>query len=315
MSDDWYSLSDLPPGIVRVRVRWYGREFVAVRGVHPKTRRLCWYQWDKDGQEARTLPPRGESWTPEPDRWQPEHPDKFWAKGKPRPEPLPVLVHPHMVYVKQGFGAVDAAESLEREREIDAERDDTDGWWRDITNVRYEPRGSVTERMCEGRLLRALAHCGASFARFRLRQRVTANLLVAISQEFAELEHEAERLGWGRLDAFRPLRPDEDDFDEAMRWFVSINPPDERKTGRKLGFSRRQRVLLMRSLDYPLSFWDIGNELRTSKQNVMALYRVGIEACCRIANGRSAYPGQPGTDHMAALRERNRAFKRQAAEA
>lgn len=327
MPDLWYSLSDLPQVRAHVRVWWmvHGlpREIEVMRSWQP---RKGW-GWTTllDGVYAE-LPPRGRdksAWAPEPVCWQPASEAWIWPGDEPKPL-LPHLV-PRLEGVTAKMQAVSDAEAAEMAREMEADREtaraQADGhaktfevrWWVDSTNIRYEPAGEVSPKMAEGRVLRALAWCGAGKG-LTLRTTTVGSLLARMAEvasgeaALAEAEKSA-RLH--NLPRFQPLPRDHEDFPVAMNWFGSINPPENWGPRREAwALNRVQRVMLMRTLTIPLSWEDIGAVMHFSGPRARQLYVRGMEMCHRVANGGAAYPGRTVVDQIAALKERNREHRR-----
>ncbi len=317
--DRWYPISALPPGRVHVRVVWEARVFEAVRAINPATKKLGWCEYRQG--KIQWLPPTPKrkdlAWTPEPDRWQPLDPD---AWGLPLPEPLPVQVTPRMYSTRTRFAAVEEAEASELAREMERDREDAKSrreieaeveeadlrWWRDITNIRYEPAGEVTPRMAEGRLLRAVAVCGAG-QELTLPVHTPATVMSRLAQAAEAAQHDDTR--WhGRLE-FRPLPQDHDDFTTAMGWFTALNPPEASRR-KAWALNRAQLIILRRTLSIPRTWTDIASFHRISRTRVQEIYAAAIAAVTRVANGLPAFEGRARVDHMAALRERNRSYRR-----
>ena len=314
MSDDWYSITDLPVGSVSdAEVAWNGRVFRAHYLLNSKIKRMQWCEY-RNG-EICWLPPKKEAveWGLHPQRWRPMNPKWTWPNGIV-PEPLPVRIVPRMVYSRQSFDSVSdaeiAAERADMRHEAEARaRSGEPGeardvpWWRDSTRIRYLPAGEVTREMAEGRVMRALAHAGPSFERFKVHFRTTASWLEAISDERAAVEREAERIDLGKLPRLPSFPSDGRDFLEAMRWFTALGRPGAR-------LSRRQRILIAKSGDRVATWSEIGIVLGLKRQRVEQLYDSAIDACHRVANGGHAFKQE--TDQIEAVRERNRAHKRRA---
>ena len=319
--DRWYAMSALPPGRVHVRVVWEARVFEAARALHPKTNRMTWCEYK--GGEIHWLPPVPKrpdlAWrSSEPERWQPIDPAKW---NYPLPEPLPIQVTPRMYSAKTRFAAVDEAETAELAREMERDREDARArqdvereeeeeefrWWRDVTNIRYERPGEVTARMAEGRLLRAVAACDP-WHDLTLEERSPATVIARLAEAAARANEDDMR--WhGRLE-FKQLPCDHDDFPVAMSWFTALNPPSPKR--RKMwDLNRPQLIILRRTLSMPRTWTDIASFHRISRQRAKQIYEAAIAAVCRVANGGPAFVGRVQVDHMAALRERNRAYRRQ----
>jgi hypothetical protein len=160
--------------------------------------------------------------------------------------------------------------------------------------------------------MRALAHCGAGSDR-RLGQ-IRSNQ--ALAQVIADTADSAKAdVETSRLVRFQPLPRDHQDFDIAMSWVAALNPPELRRRGvQGYSLNRAQEALLLRSLDNPWSFRDIGEWFgfgeKVARQQAHRMYRAALASCCRVANGEPAYRQMQIADQIALLQERNRAFKR-----
>lgn len=290
--DLWYSPDDLPDGRLHVRCWWMAhgtpRLLDAVRVWMSREKSYQWYTQTNRG-DIVLIPPRGaegDAWGDEPVCWQPISDAWTWPNGA---EPVPVGVHvvPRMSSIGMRFSAVEDAAG-----EGDAESGDEAGpdvWWRDATQIRYERPGEMSPRMVEGRLMRALAHCGALNP--RLHVTTTATLMAALA-DHADLAARAAEAHFAR---FVPLPQDLQDFTTAMAWFAALNPPDARgPRWRPWSLNRRQRVLHYRSMNRPISFADIGHEISSADQKrrgrpitrhrVMQIYAEAIASAHRVAN-------------------------------
>lgn len=331
MPDLWYSLSDLPQVRAHVRTRWMAHgvphEIEPMRFWNQRTKSWGWVRLTADG-ELEHLPPKGRSkafWSPEPACWQPIDPATWvWPGGKV-PKPLAPHQVPRLEGVTTKMQAVSDAEAAEMAREMEADRETAraqgDGhkrtfevrWWVDSTNIRYEPAGEISPRMAEGRVLRALAWCGAGKG-LTVKSTTVGSLLARMAEvasgeaAAAEAERDA-RLH--NLPRFQPLPRDHEDFPVAMNWFGAINPPENWGPRREAwALNRVQRVMLMRTLTIPLSWEDIGAVMHFSGPRARQLYVRGMEMCHRVANGGAAYPGRKVVDQIAALKQRNREHRR-----
>jgi hypothetical protein len=66
------------------------------------------------------------------------------------------------------------------------------GWWRDATQIVYEQPPNMTLRMVEGRLMRAVACCGAAnFHQARLTTPIWEEIGLAAAAELARIENES----------------------------------------------------------------------------------------------------------------------------
>ena len=316
----WYRYSDLPPPYT-VMTRWQmaGRIFVGIRKRGERGKDLfC------DAVTGQVVSIEGY-----PELWQPLKPEAWSA---PLPAPVVASSAGIMTTERMKFGAVEAASSAELAREMERDRAHanssrkTDGfhgkpeqpearWWRDISNIKYEPKGEVSQRMAEARVMRALAWCGAGKP-MTVGGSPMTSLVREIGEEAARALAEIEQITPPDVaPRFRPLPLDHKDFDVAMGWFVALNPP-ELWNSRRLpwGLSRLQRVILWRSLATPLSFAEIAHECRwMDYQRAQQAYADGIDKVWRAANGKRVHKQLKVRDQIAALRERNRASKRRAA--
>lgn len=347
MTELFYRLSDLrPPLGVLVRVIWDGRPPVEMaRVAHPSTKRECWVYRDRDEGvvylplDARALVESqrrardvGEPWagwhtlkSDAPEMWAPRDPQR-WSLPLPEPVEVDFSAPVRMVAERVKFGAVEEAEAADLAREMENEREalraqgeradvsqiHVKQWWRDVSEIKYEPSGEVSLRFCEGRLMRALAWCGAEDGPGKMR--VNAGLLHEIGEAAARALAELEAKGLGDLPppSFKPLPQDRADFEVAMGWFAAINPPELWSRRRKpWSLSREQRVLLYRSRAVPLSYGEIGARLGwRGHQRAQQVFGEAVEGCWRAANGMPVLKTLKVKDQIAALRERNRAHRR-----
>ena len=347
MSPDWYSMVSLPEGRVIVRVWWIAfglpRLFTVARIWHPRTRSWSWVRLIKgdDGEEFGDLvpvPPKGRDragWHPEPTYWQPFDADK-WIWPSEAPKPLAAHLVPQLTTTDYLMREVDDAEWAEASREADRDREDARyrrseedslkaRWWTDINNIKYEPKGDVTARMAEGRVLRALAWCGAG--RGLTIKSMSLGSLLARMADAASIDAQTVKADNYALSLqyppFRPLPRDHDDLPVAMAWVAALNPPENwtdarRAPERSWDINRTQRVMLRRTLTIPLTWEHIGDLEGNPDKRISGIsatrcrqiYAKGMEACWRVANGESAYPGRKVVDQIEALRERNREHKR-----
>ncbi len=292
--DRWYTPGDIPAGRVHIDAWWmvHGvpKRLEVVRVWMPRDKAYQWYTQSRRG-DIVLVPPRGAEgsfWGEAPVCWQPLTEAWTWPNGV-EPEPAPVHSVPKAISIgRQSYAEVEEASG---ERDAGGRGDSADDvqWWRDATQIAYERPGAVSMRMAEGRLMRALAHCGAINP--RLHAVTTASLLADLA---AHADAEA-RVAAALVVRFQPMPKDHDDFLMAMAWFSSLNTAVAgRTTRRPWSLNRRQRVLHYRSMDQPLSFADIGHELSTpdqrrrgntlSRHRVMQIYWEGIEAVHRVAN-------------------------------
>lgn len=311
-NDDWYEIADLPPNMVLyVNLRWGWWDGAAARVRHPKTRQWGWAVIGED-REYHFLPPRGKAgstWPDAPSCWQPRDPDKFWVAGMRKPLPRKDQVLPQMATLKSRYDAV--AEAIEEERAAGLAHNsggDDRWWWPDGSVIRYERKREVSLRMAEGRVMRAVAHCGLR------KTKATPTERAVVAEELARLMQEMEQSDSRVIvERFKPLPQDHQDFDEAMSWFTALNPPELWHKRREPWTPNRfQWALFYRAIPVPLSWAEIGHELgKVRFSRAQQLYDEAIEACWRVANGRQAYKHLTVKDQIAALRERNRAYHQQ----
>jgi hypothetical protein len=323
-----------PPFRVRVRVFWRGREFEAARTTQPQSGRPCWATRDRETMEDIYLPPRGDArrdvplWGENPDWWQPLVPDKWKA---PLPPPLTASIRPaegtmaalsfrdadghrrytnvqHLIDVRPGrrrlgINMAMLSGGAEVNKESGAQ------WWRDPLAITYEPAGQVSNKMAEGRVMRAVAVSGATLERPASApdDRVLRDLDEAIKQATKEAE-DPRSDGMAR---FEPTNIDGDDWLIAMAWFAALNPPELRhKRSEPWALSREQKILVWRAMTPPLSFRQIGGLIKRHWTAGHQAYDHAITRVHRAANGRPAFGHISRRDPIAALQERNRAFKR-----
>mgnify|MGYP000022197331 CR=1 FL=1 len=319
MSDLWYRVTSQHPGpLVQVRAvvsmnagqrNSYDANIIVSRGKGPHAN--TWAQWIKN----KLVPlPANVVVT----LWQPQWPDKWQA---PLPEPI-ISARPQMWAERQSFGAVDDAEAAELAADMERDRqmardagsvlpDDSDVHeprpWRDASWIRYDLPGSITPKMAEARIMRAVALCGHGRG-LTLVSKTTSDVLAKLaakmeSQPYATNDYVA------RLQAFPQ---DHADFDTAMSWFVALAPrPITRmhEVHADWDFNQRQELLIYRAMDVPLSYEQIGNrvEFKMTKQGVRDLYERTMRVITKVANGVPVMLGDGKTqaEQLDALRERN----------
>lgn len=315
--DHWWHISAMRVPRRRHEVVWNGRIFKAIAFKDPKTQLTRWAT-DDLGAEPQLLPPKGQErrWGMQPEAWRP-------VPGDDWPEKLPsAMLSPKARFVTEKLKftlveeatAADLAREMEHGREVarayrgdDGEVDPKKQWWKDPYTIKYEPPGEVTEKMAEGRLMRAVAACDAR-AGLTLEARtagtVLADLATAADQAFRQFDATSD----GAV-RFRALPQDIHDFCEAMRWFAMLNPPKSwAETRKPWTFNKMQKVLHYRALPVPLNWREIGDRIDRTRPRATALYEEAVAMACQIANAPDR-----STAELEALRERNRAFKRGAA--
>lgn len=318
----YYKTEDMPPPYtVDVWVVWSGREFKARRGCDPKTKRDVWAEVKSTGlQVIKSIDDQFAPWL-----WRPQFPEKWVGQ---LPEPVTRSKSGIMKAETMRFQAVDDAtsEELARDMERDREAARVAGvssnfhvkqplpWWYIVNNIKHEGLGDVTKRNCEGRLMRALTFCGAKNG-FGI-------ALIPTAKAMAELAKAMEiALAAGvNLDSddesslrLRALPVDIEDFPTAMAWYCQLSPPEFWKEKRKAwALNRPQKVLLARSLASPPSYSDIAHEYNIGTgDEAKKMYDRAISQCLAAANGKRVHD-VPVVDQVAALQERNRAYRRTA---
>jgi hypothetical protein len=312
----WYRWEDMPPPYtVMTRWQWAGRIFVGIRSKHPKSGReiftdartservdLSRQKYDEDGSPY---------WVDlVPELWQPLKPELWRA---PLPAPVVLSTAGILATEQQSFNAAEAAREMEADRHhansVSRETpDDAKRWWRDISNIKYEPAGDVTLKMVEGRVMRALAFCGAGRGLTLTSVTACQVLAAAVEAHDKAVSDSVEAI----VNRLQPLPADHSDFETAMGWFVALNPPELwHKRRMAWALSKMQRVLLLRSFDVPLSYEAIGRECGwKGHQRATQVYAEAVDKCWRAANGMQVHKHLMVSDQIAALRERNRAAKR-----
>lgn len=311
MGEHFYALADMKPPVgVKVQVLWDGRLFVAARVAHPETKREAWLV--EHNRVPVFLPlsrakPIGKPWegwhtlSSAPQLWAPCN-AKTWRAPLPAPS-FEMTGDVRMWNAKQSFNAAEAAAEMEADRE-NASRETVvertservaQQWWRDHVLIKYEPRDSLTKRMAEGRIMRAIACCGVG--RGLTLENVTASAIVAAMAEAVEAA--AKDAVQDYAPRFEQLPQDRDDWLTAMQWFTAIDPPNGNWT-----LSRRQRVMLLRALPMPWSYDEIGDDYRISGERARQIYARALDRAYRMA----CQGVVPAIDRLEALRERNRRY-------
>jgi hypothetical protein len=305
-----------PPRLVRVRLEWQGRIMEAARVPHPRTKKIVWVMRRQDGSD-RYLPPKNaqkgpHAWSPEPDWWQPLHPEKWDA---PLPPPLPPL-EPYRIHDGKERMVTNIRGRPRRARQRGGDRDilpaDDKPWWWDATAIRYEPSGKIIRDMAEGRLMRALAVSGAGTA--------GASSPVENAVTFHDIATAATNVAMEALVSV-PVRDklalgplDNADWLTAMGWFAELNPPglavvsahDKWARGERW-LSEEQKILVWRARR--VSWRMIAEALAEPQTTVFDLGRRALERIEFIANSD---PQQfVLAKHIALVQQRNREFKRQ----
>lgn len=341
----WYRVSEVPPPyVIHVRIQCEGRVFIGARGLDPRSGGTVWIEVKR----RERVPVFHLDFTYA--LWQPLAPEKWQGQlGTPitdiQSSPAWDGIEQKVWSETMRFQAVEdaTAEELAREMEADRETARVQGsstasfarltretqWWRDITRIRYEAPPRIARQDAEARVLRAVAQSEA---------RAAPNMARGASQALASLVQQMDNKARGALDSnpvpnpvprFDPLPRDHEDFPVAMGWFTALNPVELRERGTPLGtLCPEQIVIAMRSLPVPLSFTEIGYELAgmgsgirslvgrkgqrkpVPRQDVRARYERAINMCHRAANGEQVHAQLKPADQIAALRERNRLYRK-----
>ena len=286
MSGAWYRFSAQPPPLmVRVRVQWEGREFIAARA------RLAngddaWAEYRPGSDRPRPVALKGA-----PDLWQPLNPDAWRLR---LPEPVTLAEAGRMSTERTRFALVDEAETADLAREMEADRAtanaaprasasrrDEEGVWRDIWRITYEPVGRITAKSKdpakatgEGRILRALCYDRLIKVGHRKTLKTSGSLLAEYGR--TPEAPSAEELTHDWRPPFQPDPSDISDYENVIA--PAIN---------EYGWStREEEILRMRALDPPYSFAWIGYQYGFSRQRARQIYRQAIENICDAANGK-----------------------------
>lgn len=287
-----------PPRRVHVRAQIGDKTLTAVRATDPRTGDDVWLEVCGHGSTARY-----HRLSAPADRWQPLNADR-WQADLPR-----AIFTGAMHAEKMRFALVDEAEASDLAAEMERERvlsragrlQEASGereryrrevlWWRDQTRVTYEPRGSVTPRMAEGRAMRALI-CDRAIRMGFKPWRSNAAVLAAIKETRSELEGVAVH-DW--MPPVQPLPPDWRDYEEVMGWLVDAR------------ISRSDQTILIRRCQSPPWSWqEIADALRWKLRPTRARFDEMIADIVKAANRRS----RPAQVAIEELRKRNRSAKR-----
>lgn len=305
-SHAYYSVAACPPpaGVVVVVV-WDGRApFEAARTRDPATGAACWLTHDKGqpvllpytGRVKDTNRPwagwhtlRGRN----PELWRPTHPDK-WQLPLPDPawidpgEPAPA----RMWSASQRFSAVELAHEMERDREAaraegaEADEPPERQWWLDPHAVTYAPRGRVTMRAAEGRLMRAFAAewwVRVEWPRLKTSAQVLDNM--AKSLPLPPGEAAAQDPVIARPE---PTGRDQDDMLEALGWLRALPRSRARQPARgalQAKPSREESVLRLRAGSPARTWRRIGADIGRSGEAARGLYQHALAMVTEAANG------------------------------
>jgi hypothetical protein len=229
-----------------------------------------------------------------------------------------------MVSETTRFGAVAEAETADLVKEMEADRETARvqgetvthahvkpgaSWWNDPNAIKYQPEGEVTAHMAEGRMMRALAWADVGKG-LTLFSQTAGDVLASLA------EARDSAMSGGDPDPmarFQPLPQDHADFLVSMNWFVRLNPPERRhRKAKQWGLSLHQKVLAWTARPIPLSSGDMAALVGRSDSRMRQVREQAFEMLHRVANGLPARAGWPVVDQMAALKERNRAYRRTA---
>lgn len=156
------------------------------------------------------------------DCWRPIKPE---AWDEPLPEPIVTSSEGIMWWEMPSMTAVEMAEEMERLREDarngkgEPERRERQ-WWRIGSDVRYEPPGSITRHMAEGRIMRALCYdrtIQMDARPYKTNAAVMADLKRGLDVIFGDPTHD-----W--RPPFQSNQRDGDDYLIAMKWLTRVKP-------------------------------------------------------------------------------------------
>lgn len=346
MSDGeaFYAVAEMrPPASVKIKCLWpnkrgLGTPFICVRYVDPKSRKERWATM-ADGQiirlplEDKTPPVPSKTWigfhnliTPEPQFWAPLS-ASTWSL--PLPEPAYIWVDPETVpnrlwSARQAYTSVDAAldaEEMQRNRETVSQENETETvshrqaqqWWRQAVGLRYDDPALLPEdlgkRMVAWRLHRAI-HFAQPFRGYgRLHPQISPALqqLAMTQQDIRDRANNAPPDNELAM-PIEMLPADDSDFLSALDWFLGLQSPGDGLKG-PWSLSNHQKVLAYRSLALPRSFREIGDRLtpQVGDERARKIYHDALDQAWLIATGRKKNHTR---DQIIALRERNRAFRR-----
>jgi hypothetical protein len=325
-----------PPLRVMVNVHWRGRQFVAQRDTHPRSKKPCWLTSKRGSGESWYLPPRGDerretrAWGPNPDYWWPLKPESWQAQ---LPPPMTAMIDPTPVSINI---RARKRRHVPRPANPSEPGEIKTPWWWDGSLIRYEPPGSVTREMAEGRVMRAVAVHGAGAAAAPSSAQVYWPKWSLTFASFDEAMKEAEREASEAVAREASLRlklvlgpNDHKDWLTAMGWFTAITPARGSVRPLPYGLVGRarakrsareaihtdpsrawdlgigQRILIWRAQERWLGFRTIAKIVDEPRATVHRWYREIIDEIHAVANGKTN-----AVDHIPALQERNRAHKR-----
>lgn len=302
----WYPISGMKLANTMVLVRWDWWEGTAAyiripddaKGADIKrARKSSPYKWATFvGGEPVWLPKRG--WSERPHCFQPIGPEPW---PQPLPPPLPPL--PDVIMGGIGNAKPKGTDDLARA----ASEYTGSEWWRDPGAIQHAPPGEVTLEMCEGRLLRALAHAGQ-------REGLTIGVRTAGDALAAAMDEAAAAQAAGvPTSGYRPqlvqTPADIGDYTTAMGWWTALNPPEMWHQRREpWSLSAQQKIMLWRALPLPMTYSEIGEKLKFRRERAREVFIDGVEKAHRAANGRPVHRLFTQADQMAKLRGRNRAY-------
>ncbi|KAB2918505.1 MAG: hypothetical protein F9K29_08030 [Hyphomicrobiaceae bacterium] len=303
-----------PPLRVRVLVQWNNRLYKAARVYHPTSKKLVWAATRGDGS-TMYLPPRRKAreglWAENPEWWRPEQPE-LWKAPLPAPKPFNGVIKPEGVMVNI------RAKPRRRRALVHLPRGPDLPWWwlidPDAPRLVYQPPGDVTRDMAEGRVMRALSASGAGA--WEGLPAVCGSPVLRLTEEVEKfIRNEATRRQeqpasvW--LQRLQLDNADRSDWLVAMSWFAALNPP-ELHSDVPWQLNNTQVVLIWRAraAGGPLSWRAIARELGRTHVRCLQIYEAGIDRVHRAANGLPVFGHIAVADHMKALRERNRGFRR-----
>ena len=297
----------MPPALrVACIVGWNGRQFQAVRLMHPKQKALRWATY-RDG-EVVWLPPQREArtWGLAPEWWRPAQPEHYPGR---LPEPIAMRARPNWPPPP----APDTGKMIESDDP--AKAGNRSAWWLDPAAITYSPPGEISRAEAEGRVMRAVSCAGVDRAALGMGPDLTgavlADLMDAIDAALGAGDDSALP---AIVERFQPLPADHGDWLVAMAWFSVLNPPEEWHGRRQAwALNQRQRLLIWRSGTQPYSWTVIAGEINRSKTRARQLYEDAIDKVSRAANQQRVFDHFTPRDHMADVRAGNAAHRRRGA--
>lgn len=304
----WYRISDLARVNTPARFLLHGGECTGIMLVDQKSRERSW-RVRRDSGALDVLPYEPIAWRPVPGQpW----PDAL-------PEPLSVAavgrfvdIRPRKLAAMQRQAEQSAAVMAELEREhgplypvLPGASDDQ--WWLDPEGLTYSAAGEISLLEAEARVSRAILTDG--IRNFDTKRGFEASTGDSALGSFIADSISAD--GLELIKHFKPTRRDISDYPVAFGWFTAIAPIELRPQWAKVGwFSGAQKVLVWRALVPQKSWRQIAQRAGGSQEGWRKAWGGALECVRRVANGNQPLLHVKVSDQLAALRERNMAWKR-----